>query len=257
MIIYCLIIILTIYLLFLFINSNFNIEYFSSINIHYLDKNELLNILIKNNDNYYNRFDKYDLLARGINSIEEYTTNNITNSTIDLSIKQKNKLNKSIEFANKKLKEINIYGFDGNKCANLPWKIGGITGKKYENGLPHTRNDIIILPELKINNKNIEDLARLLIHEKVHIYQKIYKDDIEKYLEDNNIKLLKKRNENDMIRSNPDLDNYIYYDDKLVYMAKYNSKNPKSIEDVTYNYNGTQKSEHPFEKMAIEIEEMI
>lgn len=256
MIIYCLIIILL--LLFYYLNNNINkIEYFSSINVQYLNKNELLNVLINNNDNYYNRFDKYDLIARGVNSIEEYTTNNIKNSTIDLTIQQKNKLEKSIEFANKKLKEINIYGFDGNKCANIPWKIGGIKGKQYENGLPHTRDDIIILPDFKINNKNIEDLARLLVHEKVHIYQKIYKDDIDKYLENNNIKLLKKRNENDMIRSNPDLDNYIYYDDKLVYLAKYNSTNPKSIEDVTYNYNGTQKSEHPFEKMAIEIEEMI
>jgi len=240
-----------------FLNNKIIKEGFESLkSVYFLDKNQLLNVLIENKDNYYNRFDKYDLFARKINSIQEYL-NKISSSPVNLSESQKEKIKKSIEFANKRLKEISFPGFDGVKCSKLVWKIGAIDGKEYENGLPHTRDDIIILPILKINNKNIIELAQLLVHEKVHIYQKIYKDDISQYLENNNIKFLKKRNQNDMIRSNPDLDDNIYYDKNKVYLAKYNSTEPTSIEDVTYNHNGTQKSEHPFEKMAIEIEDLI
>jgi len=100
-------------------------------------------------------------------------------------------------------------------------------------------------------------LAQTLAHEKVHIYQKIYKDDIQEYLNENNIKLIRKRAMNDLGRANPDLDDYIYKDDKIVYSANYNTEHPKSIEDITYNPKYGQSSEHPFEKMAIEIENKI
>ena len=46
----------------------------------------------------------------------------------------------------KKLKNINFDGFDGLKASNIMWQIGAIKGKSYENGLPHTRKYIIVLP---------------------------------------------------------------------------------------------------------------
>jgi hypothetical protein len=252
-------IILFFYLINNILNKN-NYEYFNNLlyNPIFFDKDNLTKILLENNDDYYNIFYKYDLYARNVNNIEEYKVN-IQKSTVNFTQKQKDKIIKACNLINNKIKNINIdiYGFDKNKFNKIIFKFGAIKGKLYENGLPHTRDDIIILPIKKINNYSIEKLSKTICHEKVHIYQKKYKEDIQLYLKKNNIKILKKREEKDLIRANPDLDNFIYYDNNLVYSAKYNSETPVSVEDIIYNYDQSQSSEHPFEKMAIEIENII
>ena len=226
-------------------------------NIYFLNKNELSNILIKDDDNYYKKFFDYDLYARNIKNINEYEKK-IKDSVINLTTQQKNKLVECCNIVDEKLKNINFDGFDGLKASTIIWKIGAIKGKSYENGLPHTRKYIIVLPIEKINLKTTKQLCTLLCHEKVHVYQKKYKDDIDKYLKKNNITILKKREEKDMVRANPDLDNYIYTNNNnIIYSAKYNSAKPSSIVDIEYNNDGTQSSEHPFEKMAIDIENLI
>jgi hypothetical protein len=246
-------------LLFYFINKILSSnEYFDNkTNIYFLNKNELSNILIKDDDNYYKTFFEYDLYARNIKSIDEYDVH-IKDSVVNLTIEQKNKLIKCCNIVDEKLKNINFDGFDGVKASNIMWKIGAIKGKSYENGLPHTRKYIIVLPIEKINLKTTKELCLLLCHEKVHIYQKKYKDDLKQYLKKNNISILKIREEKDMVRANPDLDNYIYKNNNnIIYSAKYNSTKPTSIVDIEYNNDGTQSSEHPFEKMAIDIENLI
>ena len=246
-------------LLFYFVNKNLSSnEYFDNqTNVYFLNKNDLSNILIKDDDNYYKTFFNYDLYARHIKSIDEYDVH-IKDSVVNLTEKQKNKLIKCCNMVDEKLKNINFDGFDGVKASNIMWKIGAIKGKSYENGLPHTRKYVIVLPIEKINLKTTKQLCELLCHEKVHIYQKKYKDDIEKYLKKNDISILKIREEKDMVRANPDLDNYIYKNNNnIIYSAKYNSTKPTSIVDIEYNNDGTQSSEHPFEKMAIDIENLI
>ena len=53
-------------------------EYFDNqntdnrLNIYFLNKNELSNMLIKDEDNYYKTFFNYDLYARNIKNIDEY-----------------------------------------------------------------------------------------------------------------------------------------------------------------------------------------
>lgn len=247
-------------LLFYYFNKILdNNEYFDNENpnIYFLNKYELSNMLIKDDDNYYKKFYDYDLHARHIKNIDEYKSK-IQDSVVNLTEKQKNKLIKCCNIVDEKLKSINFEGFDGQKASNIIWKIGAIKGKSYENGLPHTRKYIIVLPIEKINIKTTKELCILLCHEKVHVYQKKYKEDINKYLNKNNISILKIREQKDMIRANPDLDNYIYTNNNnIIYSAKYNSLKPSSIIDIIYSNDGTQSSEHPFEKMAIDIENMI
>jgi hypothetical protein len=246
-------------LLFYFVNKILSSnEYFDNqTNVYFLNKNELSNILIKDDDDYYKTFFDYDLYARDIKSIDEYDVH-IKDSVVNLTEQQKNKLIKCCNMVDEKLKNINFNGFDGVKASNIMWKIGAIKGKSYENGLPHTRKYIIVLPIEKINFKTTKQLCVLLCHEKVHVYQKKYKDDIKQYLKKNDISILKIREEKDMVRANPDLDNYIYKNNNnIIYSAKYNSRKPTSIVDIEYNNDGTQSSEHPFEKMAIDIENLI
>ena len=236
-----------------YIISENNLNYDS--NIIFLDKNDLYNILINDNDNYYKSFYSKDFYVRKIKNIEEYL-DYIKKSISSINSIEKNKITKCINNANKKLKYINKSWFNGEKCIKLPWKIGMVTGKLYENGLPHTRDDIIIISKEDINLYTEKKLTKTLIHEKIHIYQKMYPNDINIYLNINNLKKYKKKTENDNIRANPDLDSWIYIDNNNnVYKAVYN-KNPQSVEDIEYFPYNSQSSEHPFEKMAIEIENL-
>jgi hypothetical protein len=260
MLILCFIIII-IASLFFVINQKINEiahikEAFESDSILFLSKYDLIKILNNDNDDYYNKFTIYDLRARNIANKNEYYKN-IEKSAIDITDAEKEKIQQSIKIVHNNFQNIAITGFDGNKANSIPWKLGCIDKKLYESGLPHTRDDIIIISKKILNDYDTMRLAQTLAHEKVHIYQKIYKDDIQEYLNENNIKLIRKRTMNDLGRANPDLDDYIYKDDKIVYSANYNTEHPTSIEDITYNPKYGQSSEHPFEKMAIEIENKI
>jgi hypothetical protein len=231
-----------------------NKEYYID-NILFLNNDDLFEILSKNDDNYYKTFFLTDYKARNINTIEEYI-NYIKISVDNFSDYDKNKIEKCIKKANLFFEKIHFEWFDGKKANKIPWKIGCVSGKLYENGLPHTRLDVIIISKENIKNYTETKLINTLIHEKVHIYQKKYKNDIIIYLKNNHFVKLKEREKTDNIRSNPDLDNFIYIDsNKDVYKALYNN-NPSSIEDIIYYPINNQSYEHPFEKMAIFIEDI-
>ena len=82
-----------------------------------------------------------------------------------------------------------------------------------ENGYPHTHKDTIILPKVIISNldnsNNYKNMCSLFIHEKTHIYQRIYENSFKdlfinywNFIEVKNIKNLDKILP--LIRSNPD-----------------------------------------------------
>jgi hypothetical protein len=113
----------------------------------------------------------------------------------------------------------------------------------------------IIIPEHILDNKDI--LLRVLIHEKIHIYQKIYPEDIKIWLNNNGFKKYRLRTKNDNVRANPDIDNFIYKNkNNSLIMSKYNEL-PLSINDVKYYPLNDYRYEHPFESMAYTLEDMI
>lgn len=221
--------------------------------IYFLNGNELYDILKYDEDNYYKTFYKLDFKTRNINNIEEYI-NLIKISVCNLNEEEKNKLVSCIKNADTRLEKIYFDWFDGKKAKELIWNIGCVQGKYYENGLPHTRGNIIILSKENINEYSEKKLTNTLIHEKVHIYQKKYSEDVQKYLDEHNFKIVKKRDSNDNIRANPDLNDFIYKDNNNnIYKAIYKN-NAKTIEDIKYSPINNQSYEHPFENMAIFIE---
>ena len=264
-IIIILIILLIILLFFisnnLFKNNNFENNKIISNNTNYINKSDLQDYLIKDVDNYYKNFSDKDFKARKVNNIEHYY-NNIKLSCVDINNNIIKILNNCINKANNKLNKYSCVGFDGSKCANILWKIGIVKDKLYEEGYPHTRHDIIIIPLYLLNNKS--QLVNILIHEKIHVYQKLYPEDINEYLKNNGFTKYKLRSEyNGMdntginTRSNPDMDEWIYKDkDGNIMMAEY-IDNPKSIMDVKTIPINNSKYEHPFEFMAYDITEHL
>ena len=225
-------------------------------NLFFINNNKLTDILISDNDNYYKTFYKNDFHSRKINSIQEYKFL-IKSSTSNFTGSEKDKIKNCITKIYPILEKLKFDWFDGKKANNIPWKFGCVKNKYYEHGLPHTRNDIIIISSEDVNKFSDEKLIKTFIHEKVHVYQKLYPNDIDTYLTYNKFIKHKIRDQNDNIRANPDLNNWIYKDsENNIYQALYN-ENPSSVEDIKYLPINNQSYEHPFEKMAIEIEDSI
>ena len=230
--------------------------FYSTQNIVFLNKNELSTFLIKDKDNYYKSFHEKDLIVRKVSNADEYKEK-IRNSTVDFSPYQKEKTLFCVDKLNKILINVKYPWFDGKKAIQTPWKFGSIDGSDYENGLPHTRSDVIILPQVALDNYSQNELTKLILHEKIHVYQKMYPNDIENYIQHNNYYKFKKRSEVTDSRANPDLNEWIYNDsNNKTFIAIYNS-NPTNISDVQFYPNNNNNEEHPFEKMAYEMSETI
>ena len=226
--------------------------------IKFLNHLELYDFLKKDADGYYSTFSPTDLHVRKVASVDEYINNNISKSVGDFSEEEKEKIRRCIRTILPKINAIQFPYFDGHKCNAIPWNIGCMTGNLYEAGLPHTREDIIILPKeaVRINHLGDTGLEILLFHEKIHVYQKMYPQDMSVYLNNNQfIKMNKKMDVNGHInyRANPDLDEWIYYDakNKRKIGAIYNDQ-ASSIMDVKFA-GGNDRNEHPFEQMAYEF----
>jgi hypothetical protein len=235
-----------IFFIFFYIIFNYCKENFLG-NIKILSKNELLDIIL-NNDKYYSTFNSSDLHVRNVENIDEYKKN-IIKAPITINYYEEYLIRKCINKIINILENYDTIGFNGQRANKILWTIGIIDNNIYEDGLPHTINNIIIIPKSLIYSNNLKST---LIHELVHVYQKQYPEDVNQYLKYYNFKIIQKPNLN--IRANPDTDNNIYIDNNNNMMLCVYNDNPKSIMDVTYYPTNNPSSEHPFELMAYTIE---
>jgi hypothetical protein len=119
--------------------------------------------------------------------------------------------------------------------------------------MPHTRNDIIFLSKYVINNDE-DNLINILIHEKVHIYQRYNYEKLEKIISKMGYGFSRKNKNIKLLRANPDLNDNIYYDKKnnIELIGTYKNNTPSGINDIIItNFS----AEHPYEKMAYDIAE--
>jgi hypothetical protein len=201
-----------------------------------------------------------------ISSYEEFNDN------------EKNILNNAVGEANKLLSKF-------QNLQQLDWKFAKVN-EKIENGLPHTMSDMIVLNQ-GIFTHSAKELIKTLIHEKVHVYQRLNSASCNKWIEQTGFVLLAQsdfstlnKNVLEMRRSNPDLNNNTYYHskNKLVLKQLFNNTTPHSISDskaygipqtgghtpipLTNELLGLPKGvycqlEHPYEIMACLIAEIV
>lgn len=222
--------------------------------IIYLNKDDLADILKKDKDKYFFKMSKLNLELRDIDNLNSYllsindllyTISNSEKIIINNAIK---KANIHLKRASKYLKKRKFVGFDYNKIKNQSWIIGCSTGQKFEFGYPHTRMDIIIL-----NYENIydPDLYKTLMHERIHIYQRFYPNDINLFL--NKFNFIKVKNYHFDNLSNPDSNNIIYSINNIIFECKIiKSNNLKLTLEYTKNKH---IYEHPYEWFAYKIVE--
>ncbi|NDD31695.1 MAG: hypothetical protein EB084_25885 [Proteobacteria bacterium] len=134
--------------------------------------------------------------------------------------------------------------------APIPWVFAKTRDRVYENGLPHTRGSVIFLcPDT--TPEDDDALTNLLVHEKVHVFQRLAPDYTDAYIRARGYERTRTRRADysELVRSNPDLDEWVYTDaDEGPIAALYTSATPASITDVDMTGH-----EHPFEAMAYEV----
>lgn len=256
-----LIIILIILLILLFLlkylyKNNYVIEKYINHNIYFPDK-LYVDRIIKKSD-YFDNLTKEDLIARHYNGFNyrKYFISNIK----DFSHDEKRKLILLTQEINEKIKKINIKNNKNiNNYINIDWKIIKISNN-IENGFPHTHGDIIILPEWILNSHILSDT---LIHEKVHIYQRLYENDHDNLLASMGFNKINIDNKLHLKQSNPDIKYDYIYNNTYTY-KKYKSTKPTKIMDAydhafdinngekKYNYfpNYISQHDHPYEIVA-------
>lgn len=164
----------------------------------------------------------------------------------------------------------NLILYTFNRLYSLPWKIKFFHNKyNIENNYPHTHGDTIFFPNLYFTLPRSER-TNLLVHEKIHIYQRYYPIPYHKILFNHyNLKvkqLLFTHEDFENVRQNPD-NNLLIYTDDNEYTLPVFMDNPSSIADVkhkVYNehnnvtsYSELNKNEHPNETFAYYLTDAI
>jgi hypothetical protein len=253
------------YLLYLYATQVTNVTQATkaTINVkanYYMSAQETSDFLSTDRDKYVYNLSPLDLHARNVSSASEYI-NNITQTAISFTQIEKDMLDictkKADNFIrNTQLNEL-IYGehINRNDIANINWifaKTHNVDTKEYEEGLPHTRDNVIFLSDnvLKYEENN---LITTLIHEKIHIYQR-YNEELFKKIIDimGLVEVSENHNTKKYMRSNPDTNRNIYIDNKTnnVMVCLYRTDKPSNINDVIMKNHSL---EHPYEKIAYEI----
>ena len=220
----------------------------------FLSARETNNFLFKDADNYVKNFTPVDVRARNAFNPYQYI-DIIKNAGDDYSSYEKSKLKELCSIIDHNLIHniLNHYHFPVNiqKLINIPW-IFAKTTNVYEMGMPHTRLNIIFLNDINIPAIS---LLKILIHEKIHVYQRKYISEIEDSLKNIGYKKIGKAYHTDLIRSNPDITPDIYADNNNQAMyLEYTSPYPRNILDLK---SDDYANEHPFELMAYSWENIV
>lgn len=219
-------------------------------NIQFMSAAETRAYLLSDPDTYIHNLSQWDLIARNVNTHDQYKDSIVaTNFKED----QKTRFAKAAIVADTFFNTISLNNIDGKKIAELPWVLAMTKESTYENGLPHTRENIIFVSDAITETH--ESLVKTLIHEKIHIYQRAYPEDMNVFLQETGFARIKRRLGIPRIRANPDLDAWIYLNEKTgkEMYALYSSDTPHDITDIVLN---DPAYEHPFELLAYKISEL-
>jgi hypothetical protein len=199
-----------------------------------------------------------DLKARNAISINDYISK-YKNSIVEFTQKENIQLQDLTKQADKLLIKY-------PKLVSIPWKFKKLSNN-IENGFPHTLNDTIFLSSIPS--------LQTLIHEKMHVYQRLYPIETTKLIHDIWGFQIKEKQENiTNIRNNPDLNSFVYGKDDYYIVQLYNSENPTNLQDsATYKVTSNNQLqitaqdigfptsigqvEHPYEMMACIIPQIL
>lgn len=154
------------------------------------------------------------------------------------------------------------------RISELPWNIA-VPREDVEGGLPHTLGSVIVMPLRYVRRGPFRDLVKTLIHEKVHVYQRVYPRETHALLLDQwRLTVVGFQERDPLARSNPDINELAYAGPSgAVCRQVYTSSAPQSLfdsrvicvptslphgraGDTEVDREGYAGYEHPYEAMA-------
>jgi hypothetical protein len=210
----------------------------------FLSKQETRQFILSDSDGYFGSFSFSDLYARKVLSVDDYKRSIVT-ATFSTAVKKR--IRKLCAFIDRYLPAV---------ISKIPWTFALTVGNSYENGFPHTRKNVIFLSTGCLS-QTINEFLRILIHEKMHVYQRFYGPQVDAQLK--NLGFIAHNGALRNVRANPDLNKIIYSHKDYGLMATvYNSDRPANLSDVTTLATiNDVKYEHPYELMAYEVSEAL
>jgi hypothetical protein len=217
-----------------------------------MSKEDTIKYFIEDTDNYVRDLSDADIIALKSSSKKDYI-NKIVSDVRDFTPKEKELLIRSCKEADnflykyRKIPEINA-----KKIASMEWVLSKTNGEWYEQGYPHTRENIIFITDEVISHS---ELTRIMIHEKVHVFERLYPEEIEEWIDINGYEKHSLLKYYPLARSNPDVNGIVYKSKEgCLTLAQFKNKNPTGIDDATYPCGRDWKHEHPYETLAYTID---
>jgi hypothetical protein len=248
-------------MLFIIVSSiifqSWRIEHFSP-DPEFVNKTYMNNVIDKSN--FFNNMSPLDLIARNVDSSVEYKSI-YRNNIFDFTTSER-----------KRLTEITS---SIGHLQYIPWKFIKVSDK-IENGYPHTLQDVIILPASFFNKDN-ENIKITLLHEKIHVYQRLYPKETLTLLTRlgfNKVDIINiPESISNMRRNNPDILGTFEYNN-IIPLQVYKSDRPTSLADsktILYEFKKNifvdddghfipyyiNQKEHPYEIMAVLIPKIL
>ena len=219
---------------------------------YFMSRNETAKYFMEDKDRYVDDLSDLDIIALKSTSKQDYI-NKIVSDARDFSEREKEILIKACADSDKflynytKMPEINA-----KKIANMEWVLSKTNGEWYEAGYPHTRENIIFITDDVIRHP---DLTRIMIHEKIHVFERLYPEEIEEWMRVNGYTVHSKLKDYPLARSNPDVNGIVYKSKEgCLTLAQFKNKNPSGIDDAHYPCGRDWKYEHPYETLAYTID---
>jgi hypothetical protein len=139
---------------------------------------------------------------------------------------------------------------------SIKWQFAKTIHPYYLDGLPHTRADIIFLTEKTVATSEDQELARILLHEKSHLWSRKYEEEMRGWIEKNGFKAMVPVHKDPIQRHNPDINEWLYQDKQGRSLGvRYNSETPRDLSDTKGAYDKTL--DHPYEQFAYNIEKLV
>lgn len=141
-----------------------------------------------------------------------------------------------------------------SQLRTIGWKFAKTVHPYYLDGLPHTRADVIFLTDKTLTTSSTTRLASILVHEKVHVWQRQHPEEMQGWIDKKNYRQVKRILEDGLQRANPDVDDWLYEDGTTVFGVRYNTAQPHSLSDIM----GYGKDvDHPYEQFAYSIQTQL
>jgi hypothetical protein len=227
--------------------------------ITFLKASDTAQFILSDPDSYAFNLSPLDLHARHAASYQEYERAS-ARSARSFTSTEAQIITNAVKRADVIIQGLKVKGCPSfaDNLMKIPWIFASTEGRTYEDGLPHTRLNVIFLSSVSLGNllTNERELVSTLIHEKIHIQQRLHPVETLAMLKERGYIQWKERQGVPRIRANPDLDPWIYIDPKTKkpMAAYYTSDTPSSISDITLT---SVSYEHPYEAIAYEVTQNI